>query len=65
MLSFVVKLCIFDSCVEYSNLHGLNTCNNAGTYAMTKEKLTDCCKQYNIPFSEHEHHDVPADRFIV
>lgn len=56
-----MDICVFDACMEHYNLNGLNTCNNACTYAMTKAKLTECCKQHNIPFSAHDHHDALAD----
>ncbi len=56
-----MDISVFDACMEHYNLNGLNTCNNACTYAMTGEKLTVCCKTHRIPFNEHDHHDALAD----
>lgn len=39
-----MDICVFEDCMDYYGLGGLDTQNNACTYAMTGEKLTVCCK---------------------
>lgn len=44
---------------EYYGLQGLNLDSCICTYAITGKKLTEACKEFNIPFFDH--HDALAD----
>ena len=50
---------IFDRCMEYYNLSGVDTNNNLCTFALTNLSLSDCCEKYNIALGCH--HDALDD----
>ncbi|MBE6317824.1 MAG: exonuclease [Bacteroidales bacterium] len=50
---------IFDRCMEYYGLSGIDTNNNFCTYSLTEKSLSDCCKQFNI--EQGCHHDALDD----
>ncbi len=54
-----VDINVFERCMDYYDLQGVNTQDNYCTYALTGLSLKDCCEKYNIVIGCH--HDALDD----